>query len=358
MTNKNAKLIMAILAAGVLCQSAGAVAGTSVRDVCHLQGARQNTLTGVSLVIGLDGTGDKKSAATMSSLAQMLRQFGHAQVVPADISPQNVALVSVTATIRAHGASSGEAMDVQVSSINGAKSLKGGQLLQCPLLGPLATGVAYALAQGAVVLEDPANPTVGIVRGGAVMERGFQPTFITNGRITLVLDGDHATFAVASTIANVINAAEAEQGRPIASAYGMGKVVVTVPTPELGNPADFISRVLDLPVLMPDLKARIVMNRRTGTIAVTGNVRIDPVIFSQNGLTIDTINPKPQPTVQEPDVKRDHFQLFASDASSIDTGARQLLDAFNLLQVPVADQMAVIWTLKRTGRLHAEVIEE
>ena len=334
---------------------------TSVRDIARLQGARPNKLIATSLVVGLKGTGDGEIAATVQSLSHMLRQFGHARVDMdgRDINADNVALVYLTATIPSHGARDGDRLDVRVSSINGAKSLKGGRLIQCPMLGPLATGnVVYALADGEVVLEDPASPTAGIVVGGAVMERDFSPNFIANGRITLRLDTHHAQWAVASAVARIVNNAEGEPGAPIAKATNPGEVVIRVPRAESVAPADFIARVLDLPVLMPDLKACIQINRRTGTIVITGDVRIGEVIVSQNGLTIDTMTPPPKATEENPQMKTDSFQVLTDDKAKASTSARRLVAAFNLLQVPVRDQIAVIRVLKRTGRLHAEVIEE
>lgn len=334
---------------------------TYIRDIVHLQGARTNELMAFSLVVGLSGTGDGKGPATMQSLEELLHRFGLQQADVRGLNAANVALVHVTATIPEQGARDGDRLDVKVSSTNGAKSLKGGRLVQCPLLGPMATPrpgmVDYALASGEVVLEDTASPTVGIIKGGAVMECDFRPAYVQNGRITLVLDGDHATFSIASSIAKVINDAEAELGTTIAVAEGPGQVVVQVPVAEQVAPVSFISRVLELPVLMPDLRARIVINRRTGTIVITSDVRIDPVIFSLRGLTINTIVPPPVPTPAEPLAKAEHFTLFAPEKNRAGASAQQLVDAFNQLQVPLEDQIAAIWELKRAGRLHAEVTE-
>lgn len=340
------------------------VTGTTVRDITHLQGERENELMAVSLVVGLKGTGDGKIAETMRSQVQMLHRFGLSGANLSGINADNVALVHLTATIPAHGARDGDRLDVRVAAINGAKSLAGGRLIQCPLLGPQARprpgrdGLDYALASGEVVLEDPTNPTTGLIKLGATMETDFRPQYVRDGNITLVLDGDHATFAIATTIAKIVNEAEGHFGRTLARANGPAEIVVTVPTAELARPADFIARLQDLPVLMPSLASRIVINRRTGTIAITGNVRIDPVVFSQRGLTITTVRPNPKPTVRNPEVKTDRFALLAAEPDKPGATARELIDAFNQLQVPVEDQIAVIWTLKRTGRLHAEVIEQ
>jgi flagellar P-ring protein precursor FlgI len=334
---------------------------TCIRDITHLQGLRTNELAAMSLVVGLSGTGDGKLPGTMLSLQELLHRFGLTQADITGLNAANVALVHVTVTIPENGARDGDHLDVKVSSISGAKSLKGGRLVQCPLLGPLATPrpglIDYALASGEVVLEDPAVPTVGVVKGGAVMECDFRPSFIQNGRITLVLDRDHASFSIASAISKVINDAEAELGQTIAVADGPAQIVVQVPLAEQAAPASFISRVLELPVLMPDLRARIVINRRTGAIVITSDVRIDPVIFSLRGMTINTLSPPLVPTAAQPLAKTEHFALFAPDKNHVGASAQQLVDAFNQLQVPLDDQIAAIWELKHAGRLHAEVIE-
>ncbi|NLF29986.1 MAG: flagellar basal body P-ring protein FlgI [Planctomycetes bacterium] len=351
-TTTAAALLAALLAAP------SAARAVNVRDLCHLQGARENQLMAVSLVVGLDGTGDGKSLETARSLAYLMQQFGHDAATLRDVSPANVALVMVTATVPACGAREGVKLDVRVSSLNGAKSLSGGRLVQCQMLGPMATPVVYALAAGDVVLEDPDNPTAGIVKGGAVMERDVLSEVVAGGRITLVLDSDHATWAVASSIARIINEAEAPLGGPLARAEGPSHVVVRVPAAETHDPADFIARVLDLPVLMPDLKARIVINRRTGTIVITGDVQIDPVTFTQRGLTIQVVDPQLPPTPAAPRVSTERFGLLDPAGRAGRTTARELTDAFNQLQVPIDDQIAVIWAIKRAGLLHAEVVEE
>ncbi|MFW6145968.1 MAG: flagellar basal body P-ring protein FlgI [Planctomycetota bacterium] len=346
----------ALLAA--LLAVAPAARAVHVRDLCHLQGARENQVMAVSLVVGLDGTGDGKSLETARALAYLMQQFGHDAVTLRDVAPDNVALVMVTATIPAAGAREGVKLDVAVSSINGADSLAGGRLIQCRMLGPMASPVVYALAAGDVVMEDPDNPTAGIVKGGAVMERDVLPQVVAGGRITLVLDNDHATWAIASSIARIINEAEAPLGAPLAKAEGSSQVVVRVPAAEARDPAGFIARVLDLPVLMPDLKARIVINRRTGTIVITGDVQIDPVIFTQRGLTIQVVDPELPPTPAAPRVSTERYQLLDPADRAGRTTARELTDAFNQLQVPIEDQIAVIWAIKRAGLLHAEVVEQ
>ncbi len=339
--------LRAALATGAMLLIAATTASAvNVRDISHLQGARENTLMAVSLVVGLDGTGDGGNIETVRSLGFMLQQFQHSGVSLVGLNADNVALVHVESVIGPSGAREGAKLDVKLSAINGASSLAGGRLVQCQMLGPMATPIVFALASGDIALEDPGSPTTGIIRGGAVMERDVIPNVIDGGRVAIVLDSDHATFAIASSIAKVINDAEAELGSSIAAADGAGQVTVRVPTPELADPADFIARVLDLPVLMPDLKARIVINRRTQTIVITGDVEIDPVTFSHNGLVINTRAPAPVDPMADP------------AAPAEPTTVQQLTNALSQLQVSTADQIAIIWAIKQAGLLHAEVVEK
>ena len=154
-----------------------------------------------------------------------------------------------------------------------------------------------------------------------------------------------------------LHAAEAEPGFKIARAQGASSVLVAIPRAELADPTSFIARVLDLTVLLPNQKALIILNSRAGTIFITGNVQIDPVVFSIRGLTVDTLNPPIPPTLATPELKTKRFQMFAPNPRKITVGARQLVEAFDLLQVPVEDQMNAIRQLKLTGRLHAKVVE-
>jgi flagellar P-ring protein precursor FlgI len=277
------------------------------------------------------------------------------------INADNTALVHVTVTVPADGARQGQAVDAHIAAINGAKSLRGGRLVLCPMFGPMGpvgdNPVIYALADGAVELEDVTNPAVGLIKGAAIFEQDIVPQYVTAGRITVVVDSDHASWALASALATVINDAESEPGRSIATAINPGNVVVAVPTPELADPADFIARVLGLPVLMPDRQARIVINERTGTIVITDDVEIDPVIISHPGLTIATVTPEPLGTPEAPLIRTTGF-VPMDPAAKGGASLKSLLDAFNQLEVPAKDRIEIIRKLKRTGRLHATVIEE
>ena len=337
----DARHLATILAAALLLAAACPAAGeTNVRDVSHLQGSRENKLLAVGMVVGLKGTGDgAKSVEALRALLTAYQRFGWDVQSLADLNADNVALVSVTVTVPEGGAREGDKINVHLAALNGAKSLKGGRLFQCPLLGPTAnTQMVYGNAEGPVALEDETIPTAALVKGGALMEEDIIPSYVVNGRITIVLDPDHASWVMASAIAKVINDAEDVN---VATAVSPAGVTVTVPSAELGDPADFIGRVMGLPVLMPDRQARVVINARTGSIVVTDDVEIDPVIISQSGLTISTIVPPIVPTLDHPLLKNDSF-LLLDPQKKAQPSVKDLLEAFNQLQVPMADRINVI----------------
>ena len=184
-----------------------------VQDITRLQGQRTNKLMGYGLVVGLPGTGDgEKYLPTMRTLAAVHARYHAPILADADVKRnRSVALVSVEAGIPEHGAREGQAIDVVVSAIGVAKSLRGGQLLTTPLQYALfdpndpSTQAILALAGGAVGVPDDKNPARGVVRDGAVLEADFIYTFITDGRITLVLDEGHAEWSWAHMVARAIN---------------------------------------------------------------------------------------------------------------------------------------------------------
>ena len=344
-----ASLLMGVMAVPAL--------GTTIRDITHLQGIRENKLLAMGMVLGLKGTGDgTKNLQALRSLAAMMQKLGSNVQDLSNINADNTALVYVSVTIPENGGRDGDKVDVRLAAANGAKSLKGGWLVQCHMFGPsLSTPTSYALAEG-LVSED-ANLTTGMVMGGAVLEEDILPEFVSHGRITLVVDADHADLAMSSAIAKIVNDAEGEPGTPIATAVNGASVVVTVPISELADPADFISRVMSLPVLMPDRQARIIINERTGTIVITDDVEIDPVIISKAGLTIDILTPEPVGTPENPVIHSKNF-LTLDPQKKASASFKDLLDAFNQLQAPMKDRIEIIRALQHTGRLHARVIEE
>lgn len=354
------RLTLAGLLVTLLAAPAGAI---KVDDICKIKGQRVNKLMGMGLVLGLPGSGDGgKYLPAIRPLAATLSKFANPVLSPDELkNANNIALVMVIATVPENGVREGDAIDVQVSSLGAAKSLAGGRLFMTPLQGPnQADPTIYAWAEGPLVVEDSANQRVAVVRQGAVMEEEIYTQFIKDNTITLVLQDGQAGWAVASAVASIINEAESQPGRlsQIAIASDPKNVVVTLSPAELKNPAGFISRVLNLEVVMPPTEARVTINERTGTIVITGDVEIGPVAISHKGLSITTLQPAPPPTtpVAPRPVEQNFVAVDPSKEGS--TKLSSLLESLNQLKVPPADRIAIIKMIHRTGKLHAELIVE
>jgi flagellar P-ring protein precursor FlgI len=334
---------------------AGAV---KIADITRISGQRSEFLVGLGLVYGLRGTGDGGDfQPAIKPLATMLGKLGDPATVRELAAVQNVALVSLTATLPRDGVHNGDEIDVYVTSIGAAKSLRDGRLFVTPMRGPGNDELILAMAQGAVVLEDPSSPTVGVVKKGAVMEVDIPGSYIEDGRFTLVLEHPSASWTTASTIAKIINDAEGNGSETIAAAIDATSVIVDIPPIERQRPDSFISRIQRLPVPMLPVEARVQINERTGTMIVTGDVEISPVVISHKGLTITTIQPAPQPTLRAPVISSK--EVVALDTTN-EGGAKlqDLVNALDQLKVPAEDRIAIVKELYKTGKLHAKLIVE
>ena len=349
-----------ILMLVALAATATPAFAVKVADITRLAGQRPNTLTGMGLVVGLKGTGDGGDfAPAINPLREMLAKFANPVTVRDLDNVKNIAVVLLTATVPANGVRDGDRIDVYVMSQGAAKSLKGGRLFVAPMTGPVPGSGIFALAEGPLVLEDPSTPTVGVVKGGAVMEVDLPAKYIENGRFTLILEDPSASWTMASTIAKNINELEGDGGEDdsIAVAVDPKNIVVTIPDAERDRPDSFISRVQQLPVRLMPAEARVQINERTGTLIVTGDVEISPVVISHKGLTISTTEPRPVPTPRFP-------LTTTKDVVSLDTTAqggaklKDLVDALEQLKVPAEDRITIVKELYKTGMLHAKLIVE
>jgi len=328
-----------------------------IASITRLSGQRTNPLVGLGLVVGLNGTGDGGDyAAAMRPLRELLAKFNDPVALADLANVRNVAIVTVHATVPATGVRDGDRLDVFVQSIGAATSLRGGRLFVTPLQGPHPNAGIVALAEGPIVLEDPSTPRRGVIKGGAVMETDLPMQVIDNGRITLILDDPVASYTMASNIAKWINEAEG-MGETLAVAVDAKNVVVSIPPSERERPDSFISRVQQIPVFMVNAEARVLINEKTGTIIMTGDVEIGPVVISHKGLTITTTIPPPVPTPRNPlTTERSAIALDTSQQG----GARlqALVDALDMIKVPAEDRITIVKELHKTGKLHAKLIVE
>ncbi|HUU84329.1 MAG TPA: flagellar basal body P-ring protein FlgI [Phycisphaerae bacterium] len=347
-----------------------------VGDVTRLKGQGINYLTGMGLVVGLDGTGDGDDyAMAMRPLAQALSGFYANPVTSMEElkDTKNVAIVFLEATLPESGAREGSQIDVQVSTFGSAKSLRGGRLLPAPLLYPdRNVDTVFAMAAGKVMLPDDQIATSGTIQNGAVVLEDVVHAFTAPGRdlpfsnswvqphqtyVTLVIDDNHASWTLAREIAQAIDSALALAAdvEHVALAADLKNVLVLVPESQVGDPADWISQIEEVELLISSGEARVVVNRTSGTIVVSGNAKVSPVIVSHRGLTItvSTIQDESGLTLAEPQVQ----QFIALDPGRKGgTNLSDLLEALNRLNVPIDDRISILTQIHGMGALHARLI--
>jgi len=345
----------AVLACALIIGDAKIASAGRVMDVTHLKGRRTNKLIGFGLVIGLQGSGDGgKYAASIAQLQRLLENFEIPMPPGALADTKNVAIVMVEVTLPDNGVREGDSVDVAVSSTGAAKSLVGGRLVPTPLQGPDLGGL-YAWASGPVTVSDPKIKTSGMIRRGAVMEADVIHNYVSEDHtITLVLEDDYASWSWASAIADRINEENSEVGRirQLAVAVGPKFVEVRIPEPNWPDPAPFIAEVERTELLLPPPEAKVIINRRTGTIVIGDGVTIGPAVIAHNGMSIMTVQPPPQPTPDRP-ITRENFVAPVSAPAPIRGTAKlqELVDALNQLNVPARDIIEIIENLYKGGKI-------
>ena len=343
-----------------------------IKDLAHLAGVRENQLVGYGLVVGLDGSGDQTSQTpyTVQSLENMLKQFGI--VLPPGVTPQtkNIAAVSIHARLPAF-AKIGQTIDVTVSSIGNAKSLRGGSLLLSPLKG--ADGRVYAMAQGDLLVSglnasgaDGSSitvnvPSVGTIPNGATVERVVNNPFLQGDFITLNLN--RSDFTTANRLAAAINQTV---GPGIASAMDAVSIRVSAPK-DASQRVAFASLVENISVEPGEAAARVVVNSRTGTVVIGANVHILPAAVSHGTLVV-TITENQQ--VSQPGAFARRGRTEVTDQSDLDVGYRDnhtfllrsnitlqdIVDGVNRVGATPADIVAILQALKEAGSLRAQLI--
>jgi flagellar P-ring protein precursor FlgI len=278
---------------------------------------------------------------------------------------KSIALVNLWCEIPEEGGRKGDKFDVYVSVSHSASSLKGGMLLISPLMGPYKGDGVYAFAAGPLELEDTEVPTVARIRGGVQLVEDIRMQKPGN-TFNLVVRPYFRSYSTTRMLASEINGITAdleslEAVEPIATALDEMTVSVEIPVHERSNPANFIASVLTKrfsPTLM-DLPAQVIVNDRTGTIIITGDVEVSAVTVGSDLLTVTTVTPPPVPTPVSPLVERTNVTDFGSTASNADRARIQdLLHAFRQLNVPARQQIQILSQINATGRLHARFITE
>jgi len=315
------------------------------------------------VVVGLNGTGDGEfGPAHKAVLAAVARNLDPTATPMNFTDADSIALVHVSATIPGEGVRQGvDQLDVTVATVNDAESLKGGVLLDAVLFAPGKNGRAYAVAAGNLMLEDEdENPRRAKVVRGAHMVRDVPSMNLDQfNQITLVLHESKASWQLANFIAEAINGVMvlADDAEPIAKAVDQKNVIVKVPKAALPNLSSFITQIMSTTIdsEIASGGARVIINRTEGTIAMTRDVELSPVIISHKGMTIQIVNPEPEPDPNNPEVELVDFVALDPENRG-GAGLRQLLDALNTLNVPAEDRIAIIKEIHDLGVLHAELI--
>ncbi|OJT00249.1 flagellar basal body P-ring protein FlgI [Marinobacter nauticus] len=358
--------MIAVFALLAVCASP--VMADRLKDLAKVKGVRNNQLIGYGLVVGLDGTGDK-APFTNQTFRNMMNQFGI--TLPDGVNPNlaNVAAVTVSATLPPF-AKSGQELDITVSSIGNADSLRGGTLLMTPLKG--ADGQVYAMAQGSLVVggfgaqgQDGSRitvnvPSVGRIPNGATIEREVESPFTRGDTITFNLM--RADFTTARRVVEAINDT---LGPDMAYAHDATAISVRAPR-DPSQRVSFLSILENIEVEPAEEAARVVINSRTGTIVVGQNVRVSPAAVTHGNLTV-TIqeNPEvvqPNPFAQGDTALQQNTQIAVTEDPARmfqfgpATTLNDIVQAVNQVGAAPGDVMAVLEALKTAGALRAELI--
>lgn len=360
-----------LLCAVLCCLLPLAATAERIKDLATVAGVRDNQLIGYGLVVGLDGTGDQTAQTpfTIQSIRNMLLQMGI--TTPENTNPQlkNVAAVMVTATLPPF-AKPGKTIDVTVSSMGNAKSLRGGSLVMTPLKG--ADGSVYAMAQGNLVVggfgaqtNDGSSisvniPSVGRIPNGATVEREVVTPFLTDAALTLNLHKQDFT-----TATRMAQAIDKLLGAGSARALDGSSVEVTSPADPSQRTA-FMAIVENIELAPGEAAAKVIVNSRTGTVVIGQNVHVSAAAVTHGSLTVTISN---DPIVSQPgplsggqtavvpnsqiDVMEEKNKMFLFDPG---VSLNDIVEAVNRVGAAPGDLVAILEALKEAGALRAELI--
>jgi flagellar P-ring protein precursor FlgI len=333
------KKTILIILIGLLVFTVVFSARVRLKDIVRFRGARDNQLFGVGLVVGLSKTGDSGTVPS-SLMSNMLNNFG----ITADanqLQSNNNALVIVTADIPAYY-KSGMRLDVTVSAAGDAVSLSNGVLIQTPLYG--ADGVVYAVAQGQLSIGggevgstinlQRRYTTVGTVPNGAIIEKEIPTQIVDSNTVTLqLLNPD---FTTSARTAQAVNTKFDEE---IAHAVDSSSVKISIPDVFKDDLITFLSIIEEVEVI-PDVVAKVIVNERTGTVVMGGDVKVDDFTISYGGFSV-TIN---------------NGRVTDGDNPAEDSSIINLVSGLKAIGAKPQDVIAILVTLKDAGVLHAELV--
>ncbi|HEX7638313.1 MAG TPA: flagellar basal body P-ring protein FlgI [Burkholderiaceae bacterium] len=340
-----------------------------LKEVASVQGVRPNQLVGYGLVVGLDGTGDQTTQApfTTQGLSSMLQQLGITLPAGTSMQTKNVAAVIVTATLPPF-AQPGQTIDIDVSSVANAKSLRGGTLVATPLKG--ADGQVYAMAQGNLIVGGAGAAAggskvtinhldAGRIPEGATVERSV-PTPLSQGG-TLQLDLNSSDFATARAVAQAINT---NKGAGTARAVDGRVVAVRAPTDPDAR-VDFMADIENLEISLAPPAAKVVLNARTGSVVMNQAVTLSPCAVAHGSLSV-TISANPQVSQPAPNsggqtvvTQKTDIAISQQPGSLLDmpagTRLADVVKALNAMGATPQDLLAILQAMKSAGALNAEL---
>ncbi len=341
---------------------------TRLKDIARFRGIRSNTLTGVGLVMGLEGSGDsKKYSPTAAALANYFKKQGF-DVDPTQLEARNVALVMVTAELPPF-AVNGQRLDVTVTSMGDAKSLRDGTLLMTALHAAGNPDTVYATATGPVSVggysvgqsgnsQSKGFVTVGRIPGGGIVEQGAPTTTIYDGKLYLELDDPDLT--TAHRVEQRINS-----NAPEFQAYAEDGGTIRLTLPSNMTPISAMAKLEEM-VVQSDTAATVIINEKTGTIVMGGNVRIAPVAIATGSISVE-IEEKYEVTQPE-ELSRGRSVIVPNTTVSAsednaqiavvppNTTVADLARIFQELKLKPSDIINILQLMKQQGALKAKLV--
>lgn len=358
------KLILAL----ALCVYTLPVYADRLKDLASFAGVRNNQLVGYGLVVGLDGSGDQTTQTpfTVQSVVNMLTNMGVQVPTGGNLQLKNVAAVTVTATLPPF-ARPGQPLDIVVSSIGNAKSLRGGTLLMAPLKG--ADGQIYAMAQGNLVVAGAGASAggsstqinqlaTGRIPAGATVERAV-PTLLGNGEF-VQLELLKTDFSTASRVVNAINS----QIGPVAAALD-GRVIQVRAPLDPNQRVAFLAKLEGVNVTPGETSPKVIINARTGSVVMNQAVTIDPCAIAHGNLTVTILadnkveQPKPLANGKTAKVQNADIDIEVGKGPVVRlpkaTTLNQVVRALNAVGATPQDLLAILQAMKIAGALNAEL---
>jgi flagellar P-ring protein FlgI len=306
-----------------------------IKDIANIRGVRDNQLVGYGIVVGLKGTGDSKAEFTSKSIQRMLDKLGM-KLTGKDVESKNVAAVIVTASLPAF-ARAGNKLDVTVSSIGDASSLKGGTLIQTPLRA--ADQQIYAVAQGSMLIgfsAEGVHETSARVPNGAMIERDLGKEFSSRKMFRITLQ--NPDFTTAARVSKTMNM---ELGGKYATALDSGTIDIISPPQYEGKGVELLAMIESLDV-SPDTPAKVVVNEKTGTVVIGNGVKISRVAISHGNLTLKVGK----------DTKADGDRVVLVEETA---NVGDLVKTMNRMGVSPRDLITILQNIKAAGALQGEL---